>query len=172
MKLPVKSLAVTKKRALAGARLVRLLLLASICRHFASSSSAFISRRHPDGSHYRVPPSGFSAHSSSPHSSWLAGWLAAGALRERHSISTPAKPAVPHLSDWFSGSLALEQIQSPLPCQLHSERSAHTMLFPQQSKNLVYIYINIERDYLYIKMDGVIVTSPICLQILVQMPGD
>lgn len=70
-----------------------------------------------------------------PHTApgWLAGWLAAGALRERHSISTPAKPAVPHLSYWFSGSLALEHVQSLLSCQLHSERSTHTMLFPQQS---------------------------------------
>lgn len=166
MKLPVKSLAVTKKRALARTRLVRLLLLASICRHFASSSSAFISRRHPDGSHYRVPPSGFSAHSSSPHSSWLAGWLAAGALRERHSISTPAKPAVPHLSDWFSGSLALEQIQSPTTMP-----TPHNVISPTVQKSSLYTYINIERDYLYIKMDGVIVTSAICLQIL-QMPRD
>lgn len=110
--------------------LVRLLLLESICRRFASSSSTFISHRHPDGSHYRAPPSGSSARSSSAHSSWLLG---SSALRERHSISTPAKPAVPHLSDWFSGSLALEQIQFSVHAS-STQNAQPTHIFPISPK--------------------------------------
>lgn len=85
--------------------LAQLLLLESICHHSVSSWSTITSSCHPDSSHYCWLPSRSSTHSSSIH--LLAG---SSALRDHHYISSPAKPKILHLSDWFGGSLTLDQI--------------------------------------------------------------
>lgn len=132
-------------------RLVRLLLLTSICRRFASSSSAFISRRHPDGSHYSVPPSGFSTHSSSPHSSWLAGWLAGSWCPERAPLhlypSQACGPSPVILVQWIP-CLGTDPVLTALPTILRT-LNPHNVISPTVQK-LVYIYMkNGERLFLH-----------------------
>lgn len=104
----------------------------------------------------------------------LAGWLAGSWCPERTPLhlypSQACGPSPVRLVQWIP-CLGTDPVPTTMPTPLRT-LSPHNVISPTVQKSSLYTYINIERDYLYIKMDGVIVTSAICLQILVQMPRD